>query len=118
MSIKFKIGMSALVLCLSFGSVQHAMSDDFSEAIIVADQKVVLGQFEDAQKIYQKIVRSSDSTVVAAYAHYKLGALHKRLNDTAKAKEEYTRGLQSLKAAGESNHQIGKHLERALQFIN
>lgn len=116
-SIKYRMLMSVLVGILSFGVVQNAMSDDFSDEIKVADHKIVLGEFEDAQEIYQKIVHSSDSSVVAAYAHYKLGALHKRLNDSAKAKEEYSKGLQSLKKAGEANHQIGKYLERALQVI-
>ena len=118
MSIKNKIRMSAIVLSLSFGSVHHALSDDFFEEIKIADHKVVLGKFADAQEIYQKIIDSSDSSVVAAYAHYKLGMLHKRQNDTTKAKEEYTRGLESLKKAGESNHQIGKYLERALTIID
>ena len=106
-----------MVMALSFASVQPALSGDYSEQLRAADQKVVLGQFEDAQEIYQKIIRSSDASVTAAYAHYKLGALHKTYEEPAKAKDEYVKGLQSLKKAGEPNHQLGKHLLQALKYI-
>ena len=116
-NIKYNVGIATLAMVLSFSTIQHALSGDFFEEINVADHKVILGQYEDAREIYQKIIRSADSSISAAYAHYKLGTLYKRQNNTEKAKEEYAKGLKSLKGAGKSNHQIGKYLDRALQVI-
>lgn len=115
MKVKRRIGMSFLLIFLSAGAAQHALPDDFSGEIKVADQKAIVEQYEDAKDIYQKIIRSSDFSVVEAYAHYQLGSLYKRQNEPAKAKEEYEKGLLSLKECGEANHQIGKYLVRALQ---
>lgn len=115
MIVKCFIRMCFLLVLLSFGTVPYAFSGDFSEEITIADRKVVLEQFDEAEKIYQKIISSSDFSVVVAYAHYKLGALFKRRNELAKAKAEYEKGLLSLKRAGKSNHQIGKYLIQAME---
>lgn len=116
MKVKRFIRRLFLLAFLSFGVAQHALPGDFSGEIEVADNKVILGQYEEAKEIYQKIIRSSGFTVVAAYAHYKMGSLYKRQNKPLKAKEEYEKGLLSLKEAGQANHQIGKYLVRALKI--
>lgn len=110
-----KIGWSCFMVILSFSAGQQAFSRDFSEEIKIADRKVILGQYEAAKIIYQKIITSSNDTVVGAYAHYKLGALYKKQNEPGKARLEYERGLESLEAAGQGDHQIGKFLLRALE---
>jgi len=115
MKIKSRVVGSFLMIFMSFGVGKQALSRDFSEDINIADRKVILEQYEAAKVIYQRIIASSDFSVVAAYAHYKLGSLHKQQNEPLKAKLEYERGLESLKAAGEDNHQIGRFLLRALQ---
>lgn len=117
MKIKSRLGWMFLVVALPFMVVQKSFADDYLDEISEADQKVILAQYEDAKKIYKKIISSSDSSVVEAYAHYKLGSLYKRQNELAKAKDEYKKGLLSLKKAGEANHQIGKHLAQALQAV-
>ncbi len=97
-----------------FGVAQQALAFGQSDHIVIADKMVVLEQYEDAKKIYRKIINSSKPSVTVAYAHYKLGTMYKRQNDPDKAKEEYEKGLYSLKKSGQSNHQIAKHLSRAL----
>ena len=103
---------------LFFGGAQQALAFGQSDNIVIADKMVILEQYEDAKKIYRKIIDSSKSSVAVAYAHYKLGAIYKRKNDTKKAKEEYEKGLYSLKKSGQGNHQIAKHLSRALNVSN
>ncbi len=114
MKLNDRIGMSFLLMFLSFGGSQQAFSEGFYEDIKVADQKVILEQYEEAKVIYQQIISSSDFSIVEAYAHYKLGSLYSRQQEPAKAISEYQKGLQSLKEAGETNHQIGKYLVRAI----
>ena len=108
------IGMSLLLMFLSFGIAQNTLAGDFDDQIEMADQKLILQQYDEAKKIYQNIIKSSDYSVVEAYAHYKLGSLYKKQNEAILAKEEYKKGLLSLKNAGEANHQIGKYLVKAL----
>ncbi|PCI48257.1 MAG: hypothetical protein COB49_06135 [Alphaproteobacteria bacterium] len=114
MELKHYIEMLFLVVLLSFGTVQQALSNDYSEEIKIADRKVILAQYEEAKEIYQNIISSADFSVVEAYAYYKLGSLYKKQNEPLKAKEEYEKGLLSLKKCGKTNHQIGKYLARAL----
>lgn len=103
---------------LSFGMAQQALAFEQSDHIVIADKMVILEQYEDAKKIYRKIIDSSKPSVTVAYAHYKLGAMYKRQNDPDKAKEEYKKGLYSLKKSGQSNHQIAKHLTQALNVFD
>lgn len=114
MKASYRIGMSFLLMFLFFGTSQQGLTADFSDEIRIADKKVILEQYEEAKVIYQKIISSSDSSVVEAYAHYKLGSVYNRQKKLAKAIEEYEKGLQSLMESGEADHQIGKHLARAL----
>lgn len=115
MKIKHGIGALFFVMLLPFGVGQTAFCGEFSQEINAADKKVILEQYDDAKEIYQKIIKSADFSVVEAYAHYKLGSLYKRQYEPEKARQEYEMGLQSLKRAGEADHQVGKYLAQALQ---
>jgi len=99
---------------LSFGIGQYTLATEYTDDIAIADRKVILEQYEEAKEIYQNIIDSAEPSVVVAYAHYKLGTLYKKQHDPAKAKMEYQKGLTSLKDAGQTNHQIARHLEQAL----
>ncbi len=103
---------------LSFGVAQRALASEPSDHIAIADKMVILEQYENAKKIYRKIIDKSKPSVTVAYAHYKLGAMYKRQNDPGKAKEEYQKGLNSLKKSGQTNHQIAKHLSQALNVFD
>ncbi|VAX06751.1 hypothetical protein MNBD_ALPHA03-377 [hydrothermal vent metagenome] len=103
---------------LFFGVAQPALAFEQSDHIIIADKMVILEQYEEAKKLYRKIVDGSKSSVTVAYAHYKLGTMYKRQNDPDKAKEEYKKGLYSLKKSGQSNHQIARHLTQALNVFD
>lgn len=116
MVAKNKIKKMFYIIFLFFCFSQNALSDDFSTEIDAADYKFILEQYEEAKEIYQKIIKSSDFSVVEAYAHYKLGLLYKREDKVFKAKGEYKKGLYSLQEAGESNHLIGKYILRELSF--
>ncbi|MBL4802978.1 MAG: hypothetical protein JKY45_13920 [Emcibacter sp.] len=116
MKINHKIAMLFFVIFVPFSITQGVCADDYFNDINVADQKVILQEYDEAKKIYNKIIKSADFSVVKAYAHYKLGALYKQQNEFKKAKEEYKKGILSLKNAGQSNHQIGRYLEEALQY--
>ncbi len=114
--MKYRFGWVLLLVSLSFGIGQKALSGQFSDQIEVADNKLILEQFAEAKEIYQKIIDSSEPSVVVAYAHYKLGTVYKRQSDPEMAKIEYENGLLSLKKAGEANHQIGKYLAQAIRI--
>lgn len=100
---------------LYFGTGQVAMSGDQSKDIRIADRKIILEKYDEAKEIYQKIIRTSESPVVAAYAHYRLGSLYKRRNEVSKARAEYKKGILSLKQADMADHQIGKYLAQAIR---
>jgi len=100
---------------LCFGTGQVAVSGDQSEDVRIADQKIIFEKYEEAKEIYQKIIRTWESPVIAAYAHYRLGSLYKRRNETTKARAEYKKGILSLKKADMADHQIGKYLTQAIR---
>jgi len=114
MNLKYRVSMLCLVMFLSFGMEQKVFSDGSFSEIDMADRKVILGQYEDAKVIYQKVIETSEQAVVEAYAHYKLGALYKKQSKLSQAKAEYEKGILSLKQAGQSQHKIGKYLTQAL----
>ncbi len=107
--------LSAVSFCLATFS---AMANDFSNQLKIADNKVILQQYKEAENIYQDIISNSKSAVVTAYAHYKLGALYKSQNRVEMAKTEYKKGLSSLKKAGQSNHKIANYLSLELKKSN
>jgi len=114
MKIRHNFGIIFFSILMLLGISQQALASEDSENIAIADQKVILEQYEEAKEIYQDIIASSEPSVIVAYAHYKLGSLYKRQNDQGKAKQEYKKGLVTLKDSGQSNHQIAKHLSSAL----
>ncbi|MBL4893402.1 MAG: hypothetical protein JKY59_00795 [Emcibacter sp.] len=116
MKKKYRICILFTVIFTFYGMGQSAFANNYSDEINAADKKVILEQYEEAKEIYKKIIKSADFSVVEAYAHYKLGALYKRQHELGKAKEEYQKGIISLKKAGESKHQIGKYLAEALLY--
>ncbi len=102
----------AAILYMAF--TQIVLADNFSNKINVADNKVILQQYDEAIVIYQDIIDESKSSVIEAYAYYKLGTLYTKLDKLVKAKTEYKKGLISLKNAGQANHKIGDFLIQAL----
>jgi len=118
MKVWRKFSVAFLGASLFFGVAQQALAFEQSDHIVIADRMVILEQYEDAKKIYRKIINSSKPSVTVAYAHYKLGTMYKRQNDPDKAKEEYKKGLYSLKKSGQSNHQIARHLSQALKVFD
>ncbi|MCF8474970.1 MAG: hypothetical protein K9G26_09755 [Emcibacter sp.] len=115
MKFRHKIGILFLWVALPFCFINQAFSNEYTNDINVADNKLILEQYEEAKKIYERIINTSDYSVVKAYAHYKLGSLYNRQNENGKAKIEYEKGLVVLKNAGENNHKIGKYLAHALE---
>ncbi len=116
MKMKYSFGWVLLFVSLSFGVGHNALSGEVSNQIEIADNKLILEQYAEAKEIYQKIINSSEPSVVVAYAHYKLGTVYKRQSDPEMAKKEYKKGLLSLRKAGEANHQIGKYLAQAIRI--
>jgi len=115
MNIKQMSGAVFFGVFLCFGTGQAAVSGDQSEDIRIADQKIIFEKYDEAKEIYQKIIRTSESPVVAAYAHYRLGSLYKRRNEVSKARTEYKKGILSLKKSDMADHQIGKYLTQAIK---
>lgn len=115
MTFKTKYWIPLYMAFILFIGAQNTLSEDFSDDIEAADEKVILEQYDAAINIYQKIINSSKPSVVVAYAHYKLGTLYKIKNQLQKANTEYEKGLLTLKDAGQPNHQIGKFLVQAIQ---
>ncbi len=105
--------ISGFIIFMAAG--QPAVSDDFSGDIKRADTKVIMEQYAEAAEIYKNIITASDSAIVRAYAHYKLGDLYRKQHNGEKARQEYQKGLASLKKSGQKNHQIGKYLAHAMK---
>ena len=114
-SLKLLLGMSVFVIIVGFGFGQPILAEDFSKSISQADNKVILEQFDEAKKIYKKVIDKSNVPSFVAYAHYKLGALYQKKQKTARAHQEYQKGLDTLFKAGHKNHKIGKYLTQAMK---
>tara|TARA_R110002072_G_scaffold105044_3_gene229742 strand:- start:1173 stop:1592 length:420 start_codon:yes stop_codon:yes gene_type:complete len=113
MTKRFVVGsiMAALVF---IGVGQVGMAQDFPEQVRMADSKVLLERYDEAEKIYKKIVASNQAPVVTAYVHYKLGMLYRNRDEDQRATAEYEKGLAVLAEAGVKDHQIGKYLAQAM----
>lgn len=114
MDFRKTVRQSLLGVLLIFGLGQEVISGDFSDALKVADRSVILERYDEAREIYNNIIASADSPVVVAYAHYRLGILYKRQKLIQKARQQFMKGLASLKKAGQKNHQIAKYLAQAM----
>jgi len=114
MNVRHKTGI-LLLLVISLGFGQAVLADDYTDDINLADKKVILEQYEEAIAIYKDIIQSSGSSIIKAYAHYKLGMLYKRRGDFLVSKSEYEKGMATLKKSGQSSHKIGVFLAKALK---